>query len=312
MPEPQEFIAERTAQVPLDAHQACYVTGRTDSRGYEQGEKHDRPWLVLSDQETHDERFFIGCAITEALKRFTRTHLVPDPGFKPPLGQPSYIDIQQLWSFPFERDCTDDPVKTLRADAADGVQQEIGARLVADDAPHANNGPVVGRIVWVDLLAGFNVTRSDLAVFRRKLLKLDVKWRYEDTLLMCVVVASDQPERRARKNVYPLITVVPLIRAPKFQKENDDNPKVSVQTTDASGARGKPVSYTALTQLLFTVDYREKPRHYVGEGEAQQLVGDKQRVFLKNKNGSLDSWIIPPAELTPILNDVRSFMGIAP
>lgn len=280
----------RTAKDPLDTHQVCYIAGRNDVRGREEGNKENRPWLILSDRQAHDDRFFIGCSITTADGRYDRTFLLDDPfpRFVPPLAEGA-VDLQQLWTFPFEQDRTNDPVRRLEPSEIGRVLTRLGLRFRPHVGACAPTDPVVGRVVWVELLAGeCNVTRSDLAVLGRKLRKLDVKWRHEDTMLLCVIVASDQPERRARRNPYHLVTVVPLVDAQQFQNANEENPKVRVDLLEG------PVDYSALTQLLLTVDYRRQ----------------QQRVFFKHDG--LKSWLATEEEIHKILKDVRSFVGVAP
>lgn len=295
------------------------MDGRYDTRGHEQQRR--RPSTVLSGEDVHDNELMIVSWTTKAAERTTSRDLLVAVESDPPFDEPSVADVQQLWTFPtgryaprfqhksgvgpwyfgFKPKNPDDVelVPTLLTDSQNLLHARI-ARYFRDsmgtfgrDSPDA-----AGKVVWLDLVAPQrkSVEQTDLGAldtfFQHT---MNRQWPYRATRLPCVIVgtwlASTSAERES--GVYPLITVVPVVYEPEFQRAHPTNPKVNVRGFPGTS----PFVLSALTQLTLTVDARQ----YIHEA--------RRRVY--RDDGPVSSFCVSREECDAIVKELARFVGVS-
>jgi len=275
---------------PIQTYEFRNLHGR-GARAVGREDPKDRFWLVLSGAPTHKHKLFTASSVTSASERSHREYLFPPDN--EPLGvdgvkPDSRIDVQQIWTFPSDRDATDrTPVPALDSETfVAQLKARIRRQLTAQPGRESNPYDV-GRVVWVKLAGDPVDPMSDLhAVQRRLNATYDSPWKPGSPLLPAVVIATSVHERADDLSVFPLITAVPMLVLPRFrEKFGNRNPSVECQGT------GGAAVYTVLTQLLLTVDYE---------------AGDRVQL----SNGAQKSWCVADRELEAIRTDVLGFMGI--
>jgi len=281
-----------------ERHEVRYFGSRADHRGSEPGFKESRPWAVLSDAESHKLGLVIATAVISAPRPgSTHDYLVEAGSRNGSLWSTARIDVQQLWTYldsqqlPLRSppDVLDElTIERLRARLTERLSSTSG---MAGGAA-ASYRPRPGTVVWAELLEGASAIDSDLDATSHLLGKVGIEWPVQSRMLPCVCVASTEIEEAKGEVVLPLVAAVPLIHAPKLQDEFPENPTVVVPGTDA--ILGAPVHLSALTQVLFTLDYRRSSRR------------------IQFRHGDVRGWTATDTELGAILEDVRDFIGLAP
>lgn len=281
------------------------LLARHDLRGHEDG-KAGRPYLALSDVDVHRNGLIVACLVTHAEGRTERSLLreievLPSTVLD---GKKHYLDLQQFWTLPTERDAAGaDTVGRLAAPALEArtlrwLSELInGARRERAEAgaPSARE-PVPGQVVWLDLLGDAGDPQTDRFAIYRALEGLGHRWLAEETTLIpCMVLLSAAAKRVKTPAILQLITTVPLLHLPDFQKTHDEEPNPTIAVPgEMSGGVAKQLS--ALTQLVVTVDYR------------QHLGWSGQRVFFSE--GSLATWLAEPSEFETIVSEIETIWGL--
>jgi len=203
----------------MDTYEARFLHGRVDSRGHEEEGK-ARAWLVLSGLPTHNTRLLIGASVTHASDRPYREYLLEDIEFHPSDqfdAERQSVDLQQIWTFPVERDKTARPVPTLSEDCATIAIAALRTRLSRyfdNSSPQPRERQLsVGRVVWIELVPLSDRSRSDVRAIEVQLEHYGVRRPSKPNApfrIPAVIVATSARLREANKDVRALITVVPL------------------------------------------------------------------------------------------------------
>ena len=301
-------------EVPFERYQVrSQLAPRTDSRGSEDFK--ERPWVVLSGPAVHQRGLFIASSITHAEDRRSDGYLLevdvrPSDVLKQP---PHLLDLQQLWTFPEERDDSGNLVGTLCPETKCRTVAErlrgrlFGERVITPDAacPLDSSPPRVGQVVWIDLVGDTEDEQSDLFTVCRAFEQAGILWLDGPTSRMpALVILSSATASSFDPYVLRLLTVVPLIYCPSLLQEYDmEAPKIRLKDAFRDG---EPIYLAPLTQLLLTLDYHPKPlspKNKQGRRYAQP-----RRVFLNN--GPQQSWCVEPDELDGVLREVAEFLGL--
>ena len=230
----------------------------------EEGELHERPWVVLSDDDTHKRRIFAGIPQTHKGKRKIADLCVRSGSYKKRDGEVAYtfFDTQQPWTFPNEQ-LADTVEASPPTDGAAAVTR--GRRSLANYLDYASSSKggwlYQGRVVWVRLQpTKFDLDPSgqpkpskytDVVAWELIARRLHVDSKLSsDWLLPAVVVTHDDYLPRLNDGVwlpgiYPLVTVVPLVVSAALVELG----KWTVAPT------GMPGDWAPVTQCLLTLDY---------------------------------------------------------
>jgi len=277
------------------------LEGRDDIRGSEDG-KTNRPYLILSGVNVHENGLFVAMLITHARERTERGDL-REIGVVPSTvldRGPHYLDARQLWTFPIEQDVAavdsvgrlappsrESKVIQCLSDLLDAARRERSASTTVN-----REHPIAGQVVWLDLLGDAGAQQSDRFAIYRCLESAGHEWVADHTTrIACVVLVSAAAKRATSPATLPLITVIPLLNVPAFQGAHagDQNPSITVP--------GRSLELSALTQLVLTVDYRghlpfRRPR----------------RVFYTD--GALSTWLATSQEFEVVLREIQLLWGL--
>jgi hypothetical protein len=154
--------------------------------------------------------------------------------------------------------------------------------------------------------------RSDLEPFATRLREMGVPWNDEDVRLPALVIASDVYREAAGDDTFRLVTVVPLVYAPRFQRANEtENPRVQVPTDRCrtlSIASDYPY-LSALTTLLLTLDYRAEHKRvfeHLPPG-SWRLINDRRPHFA---NRGAETWLATEREVREVVESVCWTLGL--
>ena len=271
---------------------------RTDMRGSEEG-KWGRPCLVISNPAMHHNDLFMACMITHANDRSSRGYLRKIKGVYPcdVLDRgPNFIDLQQVWTFPAERDAAGNLIGRLDpASQEEATLRELKAILArASEERRAatavcGGAPIPGQVVFVELLGDSADSSSDQFAIHRCLESAGHQWLADPTTrIACLVIASPAATApRAGPGPLTLISAIPLIHHPAFSSEHEDNPHVACRLANGTISR-----LAALTQVIMTVDYGPH----------------RGRVY--DCDGTLESWLVDQRELARVIDEVAIFWGV--
>jgi mRNA-degrading endonuclease toxin of MazEF toxin-antitoxin module len=296
-----------STEIPLRRFQVRWLRGRDDIRGHEEGKP--RPWAVLSGDDLHDFQLLAACSVTTAQDRQFRRYIEEST------DSPFKIDTQQIWTYRDDQIQHDRGVDRVPKEQIGRLLEKLTTRLRVPyvESRGAPSPGDIGRIVWIDLLAGPNVTRSDLTPLRTALRSVGVAWPHADTQLPCIVVASDLSERGMDQNHSPfkLITVVPLVSANELLEPELESPTITIPAERQLPPSGTaPLRLAALSQVLLTVDYRKRPDHMLRLPNRRTVTLTKPaRVSIESRR--VLAWRASAEETETVRADVRLLLGLA-
>jgi len=110
-----------------------------------------------------------------------------------------------------------------------------------------------------------------------------VKWPIANTMMIPALIVANGED--FGESVWPMLTVVPLLEAPTFQRAHEENPVVSLK--DCPSEDGSTRKWSAFTQLLLSVSLSER---------------------VSWESGSFNSWVADLEETQSVIRDVLDWM----
>lgn len=219
------------------------------------------PWYILSPPERMRAGTFIGCLVTHASERahcestnllYQNVCLSP----RPTDPRPSYLDAQNIWTLTFQHISPyDRTYYHVTAPPRRELLDIIRSRFVFRPQRSKGSPWDVGRVCTVTLYSDPQVP-GDLDTLRALLTIPTVSIAaYSDVLeVPCLIVATDQDDRRLASRIWNAVTVAPLVHSPRLLEL--DNPSLPLPPPNDTSTR-----VAVLTQLLMTVNYSRKPNY---------------------------------------------------